>query len=639
VRTPRLLRATLVAAALVLTGAAAPAAAQSGVHSTARSEPDRPAVEAAGGCASSPTADQFEFASFDATYLLGRDDERRSTLHTTEHLVAVFPEIDQNRGIRRALVEDYAGHPTHIEIVSVTDENGLPRSYTTERDAEFLLVTIAEPCGTYVHGEQHYVIEYTQRDVTRYFENTDDDEFYWDLNGIGWAQPFGSVSGRIELDPALETAIAEGESCYYGYEGSRTECPITRDGTVFESEVGNIVARQNVTMVVVFAPGTFAAAPFDLFYFVPPLAVAGLGSSLLALILALVLRFAVWRGARGTGIVIAQYEPPDGVSPLLAANIVGAAKRGMAAAIVELAVQRKIRIIEREGSWGRTTFGVQKLDDSGLEQDQQRVMSALFGGDFDLPVGLRRLLVAGGVTIAPDAADGSVRWLQKGDTALGQRVVALRKSAAAAALFRRLRRKPPTLPIVGVGALVVLGFLLCLFAGMNGESEIAIVIGVLGTIAGSWLGVLSLVMLGAHRPLTPSGAELREHLDGLREYIRLAEADRIRMLQSVSGAERLEGPDGAIVKVYEKLLPYAVLFGLEKEWAAEIAKYYDENPPDWYDGNVSGFHVAAFAASMGALSSSVSTTYSGSSSSSSSGGSGGGGSSGGGGGGGGGGGV
>jgi len=101
------------------------------------------------------------------------------------------------------------------------------------------------------------------------------------------------------------------------------------------------------------------------------------------------------------------------------------------------------------------------------------------------------------------------------------------------------------------------------------------------------------------------------------------------------------GPDdpARIVRVYERLLPYAVLFGQEKEWARELERYYAEQGPDWYHGVTPGFTFAHFSSSIGSLSSTVSSSYSGSSSSSSSGGSGGGGSSGGGGGGGGGGGV
>jgi uncharacterized membrane protein YgcG len=188
--------------------------------------------------------------------------------------------------------------------------------------------------------------------------------------------------------------------------------------------------------------------------------------------------------------------------------------------------------------------------------------------------------------------------------------------------------------------MVLAGILLIIQTIIGGENdERSIIIGVVGLNAVPWIAILSAGLLARRRPLTAKGAELKEHLDGLREFIRVAEADRLQMLQSVSGAERITTSDTtAIVKIYEKLLPFAVIFGLEKEWAQEIAKYYDTNPPDWYSGST-GFHVAAFSAGLASLSSSVSTSYSGSSGSSSSGGGGGGGSSGGGGGGGGGGGV
>src|SRR5690606_31484624 len=157
-----------------------------------------------------------------------------------------------------------------------------------------------------------------------------------------------------------------------------------------------------------------------------------------------------------------------------------------------------------------------------------------------------------------------------------------------------LRRKPPTLPIVLVGALGVIGTAVLLIAGIGAQTEIGIAAGVIGVNIGVWVLIGIITMLATHRPLTTAGAELREHLLGLREYIRLAEADRLQMLQSVSGAERVAGPGGDVIKIYERLLPYAVLFGLERQWAAELGKYYDETPPDWYNGS-SGFHIATFS--------------------------------------------
>jgi uncharacterized membrane protein YgcG len=146
----------------------------------------------------------------------------------------------------------------------------------------------------------------------------------------------------------------------------------------------------------------------------------------------------------------------------------------------------------------------------------------------------------------------------------------------------------------------------------------------------------SIIAMMSRKPLTAAGAEVRDHLRGLKEFIEWAEADRIRMLQSPQGAERIriDSTDvRQILWLYELLLPYAVVFGQEKQWAKELAVLYGAgNSPTWYVGT-SGFNASSFSSGISTLSSSTS------SSSSTSGGSGGGGSAGGGGGGGGGGGV
>jgi uncharacterized membrane protein YgcG len=209
------------------------------------------------------------------------------------------------------------------------------------------------------------------------------------------------------------------------------------------------------------------------------------------------------------------------------------------------------------------------------------------------------------------------------------------KAASAELTTRGLRRPVPAgsrawpvvIAIVAAALVVVFG------------------VGALGAFVTPWLPILLIiaavlvviVVIGliSRKPLTAAGAEVRDHLRGLKEFIEWAEADRIRMLQSPRGAERVPIDTtnrSEMLKLYETLLPYAVVFGQEKQWAEELAVLYgDGNSPGWYAGS-SGFHAAAFSAGISNLSASAS-------SSSSSGGSSGGGSAGGGGGGGGGGGV
>src|SRR5690606_31228999 len=155
--------------------------------------------------------------------------------------------------------------------------------------------------------------------------------------------------------------------------------------------------------------------------------------------------------------------------------------------------------------------------------------------------------------------------------------------------------------------------------------------------------VAALIIFGMSfgaRRLTDEGLALRRYLEGLKMYIEVAETERLKMLQSPEGAEKVavlgidSGDTKQRVVLYERVLPYAMFFGLEKEWSEQLGVYYEQlcEQTSWY-GSSSSFNPAAFTSSMHALS--VTTATYGTSTSSSTGGSSGGGSSGGGGGGGG----
>ncbi|MBX3098042.1 MAG: DUF2207 domain-containing protein [Salinibacterium sp.] len=563
----------------------------------------------------------FAFQSFDADYYLGVDENGRSTLTTVETFVAVFPAIDQNQGMRRAIPLKYQGAPTDITVDSVTDGDGNPRAVETAEDdnGEFLLVTSRAP--TCVHGVQTYVFTYTQHNVTRFFADTNDDEFYWDTNGTGFYQSFGSVTARVHVAASLVPSLTGGAACYQGYDGSTDRCDIQRaddgGGVVFSSSVTELQPTQNMTMVVAFEPHTFV--PRDDSYLGSPLSflqiLAGAGS-VIAAIWAGVLRRTALADGRGRPTIIAEYSPPAGLDPFTASVILKKTTRGAAATFVDLAVRRAIKIIEQPatGWFARgNKYVLQLVDASALTGPELSLARALFGGRLE---------------------PGTEYLMDGKDAKLSERVRRIIQGATSAAVSSGLRRKVsgryavlPTLLVMGAGtASAVLGFTM-----LDGSVGGILPIGLLAVPA---IAVLVVFRLVFRTPLTEQGAELRDHLLGLELYIRLAEADRLQMLQSPEGAEK----QGDVVKIYEKLLPYAVLFNLEKQWAIELGKYYLDQNPDYYSGTGT-FNAGLFAASIGSLSSTAASSYSGSSSSSSSGGSGGGGSSGGGGGGGGGGGV
>ncbi len=93
------------------------------------------------------------------------------------------------------------------------------------------------------------------------------------------------------------------------------------------------------------------------------------------------------------------------------------------------------------------------------------------------------------------------------------------------------------------------------------------------------------------RPVAPTdeAAPVLAHLEGLRQYIALAEADRMRVLLGPDSAmERRDESGESTLVIHEKLLGYAVLFGLEKQWAARIAADYAAERPGREPVNIDG---------------------------------------------------
>ena len=84
----------------------------------------------------------------------------------------------------------------------------------------------------------------------------------------------------------------------------------------------------------------------------------------------------------------------------------------------------------------------------------------------------------------------------------------------------------------------------------------------------------------------------------------MAEAERMKMLQSVKGADTsAEG----IVKLYEKLLPYAAVFGLEESWLKEMKEYCEVEEIDQPDYLMTGIAASELIRTMNNTASYVTT--------------------------------
>jgi uncharacterized membrane protein YgcG len=571
--------------------------------------------------ASADTQD-FTITSFTADYFLGRDSGGHSTLRTVETIVAEFPQFDQNHGPLRDLIDDYDGHPTNIHVDSVTDGNGRAVTWDSESSDNVLELKIGDS-DRYVHGTQTYVISYTSHNVTRFFGDTGDDEFYWDTNGVDWPQSFGTVTARVHVAGSLIKSLTGKTACYRGSEGSRDPCDSQAtvsegSGALYTATAEGLTGYQNLTIAIGFEKGTFVARDNSAWaspYFLVEIFAAAL--AILVAIYMLVKRATTFADAPGRPTIIAEYLEPKGVSPLMAGIATGRKKRAVAAQLISLAIRHAIRIIEAPASGFFATKPVYKIElltADSLEGEELELAQIFFG-----------------YALVP----GTQYQMKRTDAALGQKVFRLIQRLDSATVSRGYRKKIPLgsrfLPILialgsAIGAIVIVFVML--------DDERGGIFPFLVFIP-SAIAALIVFRIAARRPYTAQGAELRDYLRGLLLYIRVAETERIRILQSPQGAERVpvDTTDrGVMLKLYERVLPFAVLFDEEKRWSKELGDYYDQQPPDWYSGSTA-FSTVGFAASIGSISSLSSSSFSGSSSSS--GGSGGGGSSGGGGGGGG----
>ena len=62
------------------------------------------------------------------------------------------------------------------------------------------------------------------------------------------------------------------------------------------------------------------------------------------------------------------------------------------------------------------------------------------------------------------------------------------------------------------------------------------------------------------------------------------------------------------VELFEKLLPYAMVLGVEKDWAEQFQDIYTA-PPEWYNGSWSTFNAVNLTNSLGSSMSAMNSSF------------------------------
>ena len=526
------------------------------------------------------STDNFTITKFDAEYSLSRDSDNRSKLEATWRITANFPP-NQNRGIAPVFVKRYDDHSTNFSLQSVTDEDGTPLEYSWNDDE----LRIGNK-NTYVEGEKTYIIKFTQRDVTKNYSNTGRDEFYWDVIGDEWRVPMENVQISVKLDESLVAARQGKAFCYVGSRGSTTQCDLSEIENQITAKIDKLSRRQGVTVAVGFKSGTFSGYQETLMEKL--IGIWHLMQILAYTIATPLVIFLIIRYRRLVGRdkelkpIPPEYLPPEDISVLMSTYVLKKYDpfkvKGLpkVAQLLDLAVRHYIKIYEVKKSslFSGAQYEIEIIKDlQELKVEEIEIVQDMFDSP-SIPKPGQRLNLKN--------LQNNIKYMTRTrDDDKNLETLAREK-------YGLCEQNPEVKRI------------------MRGWFKRVLVLAVL--LLSPMLLVMSIVLAFASRgwSLTDDGLSLRRYLEGLKMYIGVAEVERLNILQSPEGAEKVvvDVNDGKqLVKLYERVLPYAVLFGQEKNWSKQMGKYYEQvgEVPDWYVGQ-GAFNAVAFSSGLSSLS-------------------------------------
>ena len=523
----------------------------------------------------------FTFSDANFTYDLTRQRDGSSRLDVTEEITANFPDFNQNKGISRAIPRTNQDGKNVVfpkQQVQVTRNGDYEPIYETDQDNNYFYLSTGTE--SYLRGDQVFGFKYFFTNVITEF--AEHQELYWDVNGNDSSQPFiGGVTDTINLDDAALQGFTGDVVCYTGrYGRDTTDCYYDIIGnTITVSSYDTLEAYETLTFALKFELGTFVIPdpPVSRTPFVIGVLATATTIAILSIYLCIYYVRIITPRRENKKFVKPEYQPPKDVSVLTSSSI--HSKPGtspLSAFFIDLAVRGNIIVSETEkkGLFGTKSkqFSLELVNRNGLRDDEIELVDIFFAdkNTYD---------------IKPNTSTTFSRKLSTWSLGSRKRIVKL-------GYFIKKQRTFAVSMLIFFQAIC----LIMLFVSSVSTIEELVGYTIVGwewTVVGVVASIASIITMSIlnnsynkYVALTPSGWELYYYLLGLEEYIKLAETDRIAFHQSVKGAERIATDDASLVKLYEKLLPYAMIFGLEKSWGKAIEIHAGEAySPSWYSGS------------------------------------------------------
>jgi uncharacterized membrane protein YgcG len=459
-----------------------------------------------------------------------------------------------------------------LEPLSVTDERGNALRHEISREGHLRSFKIWVPGAR--DAVRTVVLRYQVRNALRYFD--EHDELYWNVTGDEWEMPIEAASASISLPPTVTGLRALAFTGAYGSTEQSASVDVSGNSVrvLAQRPLG---VREGLTVVVGWDKGIVLQPGF----------LSKLGDFLLSnwpLFLPIgvfAVMFWLWysRGRDPALRPIApHYEPPAGMTPAEVGTLIDNSPdmRDITATLVDLAVRGYLYIDETEsekllGLWtGRDYIFELRKPLGGLNEHERRLLSGIFFG------GMR--------------ATGSRVSMSELENKFYTELPGIRDAIYDQLLKRGYYdHRPDKVKKTYLGITAVLFLLTFLggttLSGMVGMSPIT-------TMVAGFLSAIIIAGFGYFMPArTLKGAHALEGVLGFEEFLSRVESDRFERMVKTP-------------QMFEKFLPYAMAFGVEKNWVRAFDNIYKQ-PPEWYRGGRfdTGFRPTYFVNSLSSMSS------------------------------------
>ncbi len=481
------------------------------------------------------------------------------------------------------------------DIISVR-RDGAKEDYHTEKTGSDLGIYFGNKDHILSPGFYEYELTYKTANQIGFFK--DYDEFYWNVNGNLWNFKVDQISAKVTLP---ETAEITQNSCYTGnYGTTKSDCEVNKtSNNSLEWSAKNLQENEGLTIAVGFKKGIFAPPP-------PPGFLEKYGILTVLLLSALFLMAYFLTTWRKYGIdpekpiVYPQFNAPQNLSPASLGFLEREyyTDKMITAAIVSLAVKGYIKIVEDDkrvlGIFGGKEYTLNRLKDADqtLPKEEINLMNTLFPGNSGTIAftGKYNSKIEHAVNDFKASLDFQHnKFLKKGNNSKKLILPALAILALyAGGLFLSYRLSYNDIYLgIGIFYGIVSVILAIVFAVSFTKYKIAKwLFGVLAI----GIGVLLIGLLSIDKNLnanlnfyacylflyfgfvgfvlyqylikqpTPEKLETQSLIDGFKMYLGTAEEKTLQF----------HNPPQMTPEVFEKMLPYAMVLGVDKIWGEKF---------------------------------------------------------------------